>query len=90
MKILFWICLTGLAPVLWGSTYIVTSELLPEGAPFTAAVIRCLPVGLILIVMSRYMPTRSEWKKLILLSFFNFTGLGFFLWSYREGVKKVD
>ena len=44
--------LTALGPASWGSTYLVTSEFLPEGLPFTAAVIRCLPAGLILIVLS--------------------------------------
>lgn len=44
--------LTALGPASWGSTYLVTSEFLPEGLPFTAAVIRCLPAGLILITLS--------------------------------------
>lgn len=71
MKTLAWIALTALAPIIWGSTYIITSELLPDGAPFTAAVIRCLPVGIVLILLSRYLPLKSQWLKLIVLSALN-------------------
>jgi probable blue pigment (indigoidine) exporter len=85
MKTVLWTLLTALAPILWGSTYIVTTEILPVGTPFTAAVIRCLPAGLILIAISGYRPAQSEWKKLLLLSFFNFAcfqGL-LFIAAYR-------
>ena len=37
---------TALGPVIWGSTYIVTTELLPPDRPFTAALLRTLPAGL--------------------------------------------
>lgn len=69
----FWrnILLTALAPVIWGSTYIVTSELLPAGRPFTAALIRVLPAGLILVLFMRHLPTRHEWGRLIVLSALN-------------------
>src|SRR3989338_2426928 len=39
---------TALGPVIWGSTYIVTTELLPPDRPFTAALLRTLPAGLLL------------------------------------------
>lgn len=71
MKILLWVMLTALAPVIWGSTYIVTSELLPENLPFTAAVIRCVPAGALLIVLSGFMPRAGQWRKLITLSALN-------------------
>ncbi|MFT5592486.1 MAG: putative blue pigment (indigoidine) exporter [Oceanicoccus sp.] len=71
MKTLAWIALTMLAPIIWGSTYIVTSEILPDGAPFTAAVIRCLPVGIVLILFSHHLPVRSQWLKLVVLSALN-------------------
>lgn len=85
MKTVLWTLLTAMAPILWGSTYIVTTEILPAGTPFTAAVIRCLPSGLILIAISRYRPSGAQWKQLLLLSFFNFTcfqGL-LFIAAYR-------
>ena len=47
------ILLTALAPLIWGSTYIVTSELLPPDRPFTAALIRVLPAGLLLLLLMR-------------------------------------
>ena len=47
------ILLTALAPLIWGSTYIVTSELLPPHRPFTAALIRVLPAGLLLLLLMR-------------------------------------
>jgi probable blue pigment (indigoidine) exporter len=85
MKTVLWTLLTAMAPILWGSTYIVTTEILPDGMPFTAAVIRCLPAGLILIAISRYRPSGAQWKQLLLLSFFNFAcfqGL-LFIAAYR-------
>lgn len=63
--------LTALAPVIWGSTYIVTSELLPAGRPFTAALIRVLPAGLLLVLLMRQMPLRSHWMRLLILSALN-------------------
>ncbi|MFY0641493.1 MAG: EamA family transporter [Bermanella sp.] len=85
MKTVLWTLLTAMAPILWGSTYIVTTEILPDGMPFTAAVIRCLPAGLILIAISRYRPSGAQWKQLLMLSFFNFAcfqGL-LFIAAYR-------
>ena len=63
--------LTALAPVIWGSTYIVTSELLPSGRPFTAALIRVLPAGLLLILCMRRFPVRHEWGRLLVLAALN-------------------
>ena len=85
MKTVLLTLLTALAPILVGSTYIVTTEILPAGTPFTAAVIRCLPAGLILIVISQYRPSGAQWKQLLLLSLFNFAcfqGL-LFIAAYR-------
>ena len=42
------ILLTALAPAVWGSTYIVTSQFLSPDRPFTAALLRTLPAGLLL------------------------------------------
>lgn len=42
---------TAAAPVIWGSTYIVTSQLLPPNHPFAAALIRVLPAGLLLVLL---------------------------------------
>ena len=65
------ILLTAVAPIIWGSTYIVTSELLPPDRPFTAALIRVLPAGLLLLLLTRQMPERRNWWRLWVLSFLN-------------------
>lgn len=63
--------LTALAPAIWGSTYIVTSELLPPDRPFTAALIRTLPAGLLLLLLTRQMPARRHWWRLLVLGALN-------------------
>ena len=67
--------LTALAPAIWGSTYIVTTELLPPDRPFTAALLRTLPAGLLLVLYSRHLPKPKEWGRLIVLAALN---IGFF------------
>ena len=62
---------TALAPVVWGSTYIVTSELLPPDRPFTAALIRVLPAGLLLVMFARQWPARHAWGRLLVLAALN-------------------
>ena len=37
--------LTALAPMIWGSTYLVASQWLPGFAPLTVAMLRALPAG---------------------------------------------
>lgn len=67
--------LTALAPLIWGSTYIVTTELLPPDRPFTAALLRTLPAGLLLALYSWRLPERRAWGRLVVLSALN---IGFF------------
>lgn len=69
------VALTALAPAIWGSTYIVTSEILPPDRPFTAALIRALPAGLLLVLLVRQMPARKDWLRLLVLGALN---IGFF------------
>ncbi|MCV2350538.1 DMT family transporter [Paucibacter sp. Y2R2-4] len=63
--------LTALAPLIWGSTYIVTTELLPPGLPMTAACIRTLPAGLLLVLLCRQLPARGDWLRLLILALLN-------------------
>ncbi|MEQ9885746.1 EamA family transporter [Pectobacterium zantedeschiae] len=65
------VILTALAPAIWGSTYIVTSELLPPDRPFTAALIRVLPAGLLLLLFTRRFPARRDWGRVFILSALN-------------------
>jgi len=63
--------LTALAPAIWGSTYIVTTELLPADRPFIAACLRCLPAGLLLVLWCRQRPEMANWWRLMVLSALN-------------------
>ncbi|MDI3326678.1 EamA family transporter [Pontibacterium granulatum] len=63
--------LTALAPIIWGSTYIVTTELLPPDRPFTAALIRTLPAGLILILLTTRHMRQVNWWRISVLSALN-------------------
>jgi len=65
--------LTAMAPMIWGSTYIVTTELLPDGYPLTVAMLRALPAGLILLVCVRQLPVGIWWVKVFVLGALNFS-----------------
>ena len=48
----------ALAPIIFGTTYLLTSQFLPPGRPLLAALMRSLPTGLVLIIGSRLPPRR--------------------------------
>ncbi|MFD9701161.1 hypothetical protein [Lentzea sp. NPDC059081] len=50
---------TALAPMIWGSTYLVTTQLLPPDRPLLASVVRALPAGLVLVLFGRVLPRSS-------------------------------
>lgn len=62
---------TALAPVLWGTTYLVTTELLPPDRPLLAAVVRALPAGLVLVVLTRRLPQGVWWWRALVLGALN-------------------
>lgn len=66
------IFLTALAPAVWGSTYLVTTETLPEGYPITLAALRALPAGLLLLAVTRCLPPRAWLGRTFLLGSLNF------------------
>jgi probable blue pigment (indigoidine) exporter len=66
------ILFTALAPAVWGSTYLVTTEALPEGYPITMAALRALPAGLLLIALTRCLPPRAWLGRVFLLGSLNF------------------
>lgn len=69
---LWWdVLITSLGPILWGTTYIVTTEILPPDRPFIAAVLRITPAGLFLILWSRRMPVPKEWGRMVILAALN-------------------
>ncbi|MFF2553431.1 EamA family transporter [Nocardia sp. NPDC058058] len=54
------LALTGLAPLVWGSTYAITTEFLPPDRPMFTALMRVLPAGLLLLAITRKLP-HGEW-----------------------------
>jgi probable blue pigment (indigoidine) exporter len=79
------ILLTMLAPMLWGSTYIITSTLIPINRPIFVALMRGLPIGLILLLYFRQFPKGSWLLKAIILGTLNIGGFFLFLFisAYR-------
>ena len=65
------VLLTALAPMIWGTTYWVTTEYLPQGRPLLTAVLRTLPAGLLLIAYTRCWLPRLAWGRLVILSTLN-------------------
>ncbi|MFZ4895454.1 EamA family transporter [Plantibacter sp. Mn2098] len=65
------ILITAIAPLSWGTTYLVTSELLPPGRPLLAAVLRALPAGLLLLAITRTLPRGAWWWKSAVLGALN-------------------
>lgn len=63
--------LTALAPATWGTTYIVTTHLLPEGHPLFAALMRALPAGLLALLLTRTLPRGHWWWKALVLGTLN-------------------
>lgn len=65
----------AVAPIVWGSTYVVTTELLPAGHPMTASVLRALPAGLLLLALRPGIPPRGWRLRTAALGMLN---IGFF------------
>lgn len=63
--------LTALAPAVWGTTYIVASELLPAGHPMFAGLMRALPAGLLALLLCRTLPHGAWWWKIAVLGALN-------------------
>ncbi|KQY43093.1 EamA family transporter [Cellulomonas sp. Root137] len=66
-----WSLLTALAPVAWGTTYVVTRHALPLDAPLWGSVLRALPAGLLLLVVARREPQGSWWWRSAVLGTLN-------------------
>ncbi|MFM9372774.1 EamA family transporter [Streptomyces sp. Da 82-17] len=54
---------TAFAPAVWGTTYVVTTELLPPDAPLFAGLMRALPAGLLGLLVARTLPRGAWWWK---------------------------
>jgi probable blue pigment (indigoidine) exporter len=69
------LALTALAPASWGTTYAVTTELLPPGHPLFAGLMRALPAGLLGLAITRVFPRGDWWWKAAVLGAFNIGAL---------------
>jgi probable blue pigment (indigoidine) exporter len=65
------VLLTAVAPAAWGSTYIVTENYLPPDRPLFAALVRALPVGLVLLALRRELPPAGWRLKAVVLGLCN-------------------
>lgn len=54
------LALTALTPIVWGSTYAITTEFLPPDRPLFTALMRALPAGFALLAITRVLP-RGIW-----------------------------
>ncbi|GMA37620.1 EamA family transporter [Demequina litorisediminis] len=62
---------TALAPITWGTSYLVTTELLPDGRPLLTATLRALPAGIALLALTRVLPRGDWWWKAAVLGTLN-------------------
>ncbi|MCM5555061.1 EamA family transporter [Pleomorphomonas sp. NRKKF1] len=67
------IALTALAPLIWGSTYIVTVTFLPGLDPLLVSLLRALPAGLLLLLVTRQLPAGVWWPRVFVLGALNFS-----------------
>lgn len=69
----FDLTLTAFAPLIWGSSYIVTTQFLANLDPLTISLLRALPAGLLLLCLVRQFPTGNWIPKMLLLGALNFS-----------------
>lgn len=62
---------TAFAPAVWGTTYVVTTELLPAGHPMFAGLMRALPAGLLALAITRTLPRGIWWWRAAVLGALN-------------------
>ena len=63
-----WAYLAALTPIIFATTYLLTTQFLPPGRPLLAAMMRSLPTGLVLVLATRTWPPRGWWGRFLLLS----------------------
>lgn len=60
-----------MAPIAWGTTYIVATEFLPPEHPLLVAALRALPIGLLLTLALRKLPHGIWWWRMLVLGALN-------------------
>lgn len=66
-----WLLVAAIAPLAWGSTYVVTAQLLPADTPIWGAALRALPAGLVLLLLARRLPRGRWWWRSTVLGLLN-------------------
>ncbi len=66
-----WLLVAAIAPLAWGSTYVVTAQLLPADTPLWGAALRALPAGLVLLLLARRLPRGRWWWRSAVLGVLN-------------------
>lgn len=69
--------LTAIAPAIWGSTYIVSTQFLAGWPPMLVAMLRALPAGLVMLLAVRQLPRGIWWLRAFVLGALNFS----FFWA---------
>jgi probable blue pigment (indigoidine) exporter len=79
-----WGYLAALTPIIFGTTYLLTTNFLPPGRPLLAGLMRSLPTGLVLIIGS-HIPPRRWMARFFVLSVLYASGLFplLFIAAYR-------
>ena len=80
-----WIAIASVAPITWGSTYFVTHQFLPYDTVLWGGLLRALPAGVIVFLLSRRLPTKDWWWKSLFLGTLNVGG--FFVLIYVAGQR---
>lgn len=70
------VLLTLVAPVAWATTYAVTKLWLPPDRPFFSAAMRVLPIGLVILLWRRTLPSGTWWWRTAVLGL---TNIGLFM-----------
>ncbi|MFC4639712.1 DMT family transporter [Deinococcus hohokamensis] len=62
------VLLTALAPLIWGSTYLITTRYLSDLPAPLLGTLRILPAGLLLLALARRLPPRAWWGRIAVLA----------------------
>jgi probable blue pigment (indigoidine) exporter len=63
--------LSRLAQILWGTTYIVTTEWLPTAYSLFIVMMRALTIGVLLCLALRQWPSEDWWRRSAVLGLLN-------------------
>ena len=81
-----WIVLTAVPPLAWGANYYVTRSLLPADRPLWGAALRALPAGLVLLGLTRRLPSGVWWWRSAVLALLNTTTFFVLLYVASESL----